>query len=518
MTKSLSFSAGTAETSPVPAESTSIFPPETASDFFWPAPRLTAQASDDSQQLTDRSLLFSTTAPALSIPGSKSQTNRALLLAALSATPSQLTNLLWARDTLLMKAGLEKLGAKFTELSDGLVEVTPIKPDSLEETVTIDCGLAGTVMRFLPMIAAGFQIPITFTADPQANQRPLKPLLQVLSELGAKIDFHGEATFPFTICGPITSFPTKLTVDAQASSQFFSALLLGLPFIYPPGHDLTITSVYPPSIPHIEMTIAELNAYGINAVLETANSSSPQPRAQRTLVASVRTGLPCPAQLMRAIEVDTTTAMVFIAASAFTKRPVTIANWPAVSYQPGDAFLEILPYFGLIAQKSKSALSATTLLVSPGSTGTAVGEETIDLSDFGELLPVAVALATQLPHPTTFTGVGHLRGHETDRLQALANELNKLGIGCQVKAACLRVIPPVERISSWDKPVVLKTYQDHRMAMFATLMGLKYPVLVENVATTAKTLPNFPHLWEGFILGSSPTSPEADKGGSLEPT
>ncbi|MDO5060405.1 MAG: 3-phosphoshikimate 1-carboxyvinyltransferase [Actinomycetaceae bacterium] len=554
MTVNESVSAGAGVFTPVPAESTSAPSSQTSPHEYWEAP-LAPDLAYESEPLQ--------------IPGSKSQTNRALLLASLSNSPSRIVNPLWARDTLLMKAGLEQLGAKFTEVSANVIEVTPLSLSKLTQPVTIDCGLAGTVMRFLPVVAAALATPVTFTADPQANQRPLQPLLAVLTSLGAEVKYHGEATFPFTIRGPLKHFPTEIEVDATSSSQFFSALLLVLPWAYPAGRLVTIRSTLPPSTPHILMSVAELAAYGIAASLEplpreSAPETAPQlslasalqptqAAASKTLAVRLQTACPVPVQPTRRIEVDTTTAMVFIAAAAFTKAPVRIANWPKESAQPGAGFLQILRQLGVVTYFEEAADGTTTLLALPADLTCTPPEKPFDLSDFGELTPVAVGLATQAPVPVTFTGIKHLRGHETDRLAALATELAKLGIPCQVKDDSLTVFPresekhpqksklapAVSAPETHNLPVLLHTYHDHRLAMLAALLGLKYPILVENVATVAKTLPNFVQLWESLILGK-PTPATArgaiantyrvappenchetpvrtDKGGSVEP-
>lgn len=520
MTVNESVSAGAGVYAPVPAEYTSVpgaqrSPANYQATYptnYWAAPLAQVPGLDSA---------------VLQIPGSKSQTNRALLLAALSTCPSQIAGPLWARDTLLMKTALEQLGAKFTQISTDTVEVTPLTLETHSQPVTINCGLAGTVMRFLPVVAAAFNTPVTFTADPQANQRPLQPLLEVLASLGAQIEYHSEAVFPFTICGPLTHFPTEIEVDATASSQFFSALLLGLPWAYPPGRSVTIRSIFPPSTPHIQMTIAELAAYGIPSTLETQPTHLAN--KTKTLAVKLQTCRPFPVQQTRHIEVDTTTAMIFIASAAFTKAPVRVANWPTASWQPGVAFLNIMRQLGVVTYFEETANGTTTLVALPADLTCVPPSESFDLSDFGELTTVAVGLATIAPVPVTFTGIKHLRGHETDRLTALSTELAKLGIRCQLAEDSLTVYPPASsnvpsatteannlastEAFSAQTPVVLRTYHDHRMAMFAALLGLKYPVLVENVETAAKTLPNFVQLWENLILGS----PAGNHRSTLEP-
>ena len=168
----------------------------------------------------------------VSIPGSKSQTARALYLAAIGRQPCVIEGVLRSRDTDLFAQALRTLGAQIDMLGDSCARVTPISSDSPSSERVIDCGLAGTVMRFLPPLAALSSTPTRFDGDEQAYARPLAPLLDVLESLGATLSYHGEkGHLPFTISGPLKPSSSPVTVDASASSQFFSAMLLVAPLI-----------------------------------------------------------------------------------------------------------------------------------------------------------------------------------------------------------------------------------------------------------------------------------------------
>lgn len=431
------------------------------------------------------------------IPGSKSQTNRALLLAACAPTPTVIKGVLTARDTVLMRVGLEKLGAAFTEIYSDTLLVTPFQPTQTTN-ITIDCGLAGTVMRFLPALAATFTFPVTFTADKQANKRPLRPLLDFLSANGATLTYHGENTFPFTIQGPLNPLPTQLHIDAKESSQFLSAILLTLPrwhtltdLTQPTSLTASTTSeklritAQPPSIPHIQMTVEALRSFGFNCEIAL--------NADGCVVDALGKKLKSPHTYQ--VEPDLTTALPFLATPAFTGRAVQLANWPAQTTQPLASFLPQLKQLGI-----HTKFNGNTLLASPASAPNK--PQQIDMRNFGELTPVAAALATQLKHPTTFTNLTHLRGHETNRILALQTEIRKLRGRAEASEDTLTIYP-----LSVDYPqtqrTVLHTYHDHRMVMFAALLGLKYPVQLDDLATVAKTLPDFASRWETLIKGEA---------------
>jgi len=400
----------------------------------------------------------------ISVPGSKSTTARAFLLAALADGPSTLTGVLEARDTQLMRAALTSLGAEFGDVGPGSVEVTP--PPAFRAADRIDCGLSGTVLRFVPPLAAFAEGTTAFHGDPEASQRPVYPLLRALDQLGARV---GGDRLPFTVTGPVGP-GGAVTLDSSASSQFVSALLLaGCRFadgltIRHRGGDL-------PSRPHVAMTVAMLRARGV--VVE-----EPEPDTWVVAPGRIR-------GVQEAIEPDLTNAATFLAAALVTRGRITTA-WPEESVQPGDALLGVLSEFG-------ATISWSGDQVTVDGTGGVRGAA-IDLHEVSEITCVAAALATLASGPSRITGVGHIRGHETDRLAALEAELNRLG-GCVAQTADgLRVLP-TRLHGGW-----FSTHADHRLAHAGALIALAVPgVRLDDVGCTTKTLPDFVGLWSRML-------------------
>ncbi|MET0767785.1 MAG: 3-phosphoshikimate 1-carboxyvinyltransferase [Aeromicrobium sp.] len=403
------------------------------------------------------------------VPGSKSLTNRGLILASLGDGPSVITRPLASRDTNLMAAALTTLGA--TIQRDGMTwTVTPPKTVSTEPA-TVDCGLAGTVMRFVPLLAGLGTAPVTFDGDEHARVRPMGTTIATLRSLGVEVDDGGRSSLPFTVQGTGRISGGRVEVDASASSQFVSALLLVAPR-FDLGLDLRHVGGPLPSMPHIDMTVAELRRRGVRV-----DTNHPD----RWVVHSG----PVDA-LDVEIEPDLSNAGVFIAGALVTGGSVRIRSWPAHTDQAGDAWRTIVPAFGGTVRED-----AGDLVFSAGRTLRGVD---LDLHDVGELTPVVAAMAALADSPSRLTGVAHLRGHETDRLAALVAEINRLGGDAEELADGIAVRP---------RPLhgeTFRTYDDHRMAHAAVVLGLRVPdLLVENVVTTIKTYPNFAPVWERLM-------------------
>ena len=401
------------------------------------------------------------------IPGSKSVSNRALLLAALADGPSTLRGLLLARDTALMTQALTAMGADI-HTDDG---ATRVEPHELSGPADIDCGLAGNVMRFVPAIAGLADGRIVFDGDRRARERPLGGLLAALRELGVAVDSDAHA-LPFVIEGSGAVPGGRVVIDASASSQFVSALLLA-GARYEQGVEIVHRGGTVPSQPHIDMTIEMLRERGVDA------GQSGQDRWV------VRPGRIQPVD--EVIEPDLSNAAPFLAAAAVTGGTVTVRNWPARTEQPGDFFPDILQRFGASVERTSDALSVS-------GTGELTGID-IDMHDHGELTPVVAAVAALATSPTRIRGVTHLRGHETDRLAALTHELGRLGCDVRETEDGLQIDSPAVRPGD-----VFGTYHDHRMAHAAAVIGLKVQhLLVDDVATTSKTFPDFAGFWTLFV-------------------
>jgi 3-phosphoshikimate 1-carboxyvinyltransferase len=416
----------------------------------------------------------------VAVPGSKSVTNRALLLAALADGPSTLRRPLRSRDTLLMAAALRALGTGIEDLPDGSWRVTPAA-GALTGDVSVDVGNAGTVMRFLPPVAALAGGPVRFDGDARSHERPVQALIEALRALGADVDDSGRpGHFPLTVLGRGRLAGGLVEIDSSASSQFVSALLLaGARFER--GVEVRHVGDRLPSLPHIQMTVQMLREAGV-----AVDDSEPE----RWAVA------PGPIRARDVtIEPDLSNAAPFLAAALVTGGRVTVPDWPEHTTQPGARLREIFTQMG-----ARCALEPTGLTVA-GDGG--VHGVDLDLSNEAELTPTIAAVAALADSPSRLHGIGHIRLHETDRIAALAKELGSLG--AEVTEG------PDELVIS-PRPMhggEFATYEDHRLATAAAVIGLKVPgVLVENVATTAKTLPDFPGRWAAMLSGVPYTGSE----------
>ncbi|CAB4686063.1 MAG: 3-phosphoshikimate 1-carboxyvinyltransferase [Actinobacteria bacterium] len=409
----------------------------------------------------------------ISIPGSKSATNRALILAAISKTPSRLRKPLSSRDADLMVKGLRSLGCKINEIKTTEGFDYEITPQKLSGPCQIDVGNAGTVMRFLPPIASLATGLVHFDGDARSHERPLEPVIKALEQLGISIEHGNKYRLPLTINGSGQINGGEIQIDASASSQFISALLLLGPAT---KNGLTVkhTGKSLPSMPHIEMTIQMLRKFG--AIVEVDQNSW-----------TIRSGELHGQDLT--IEPDLSNAGPFMAAAMVCGGSVEILDWPKSTSQPGDQLRDIFAKMGARIEQNGEGLKIF-------GSGEINGID-IDLHDVGELTPTIAAVAALASSPSTLRGIGHLRLHETDRLAALANEINNLG-GDVTEGPGELLIKPTNLVASQ----IFKSYEDHRMATAGAIIGLAVKdLIVENIETTKKTLPNFPGMWQEMLNG-----------------
>jgi 3-phosphoshikimate 1-carboxyvinyltransferase len=405
----------------------------------------------------------------VTIPGSKSVTNRALILASLATTPSTIRKPLISRDSELMSAGLAALGISITG-SDDAWQITPAP---LLGPARVDVGNAGTVMRFLPPLAALAQGDISFDGDTRSYERPLGPVIKALEELGIEIDHGGRYSLPMVIKARGKIKGGALTIDASASSQFLSALLLVAPSMEE-GITVTHRGGALPSMPHIEMTVAMLRDFGADVTVDPAAQSW-----------SVKAGELHGKDLV--IEPDLSNASPFLSIAMVCGGSITISDWPHATTQPGDQLRDIFTQMGATVELSDNGLTLTG--------GSSIHGIDIDLHDVGELTPSIAALAALADSPSHLRGIGHLRLHETDRLAALTREINSLGGNVVEEETALHITPAPLHAG------VFHTYEDHRLATAGAVIGLVTPgIEVENVATTRKTLPDFPGLWNSLVI------------------
>ncbi|MDV2425443.1 MULTISPECIES: 3-phosphoshikimate 1-carboxyvinyltransferase [Corynebacterium] len=398
------------------------------------------------------------------VPGSKSITNRAFILAALADGPSTLRAPLISRDSQLMEKALESMGVRFEH--DG--EDIHVTPGPLKGA-TVDCGLAGTVMRFIPPVAALADETVLVDGDEQAYARPMSTTLDALRQLGVEVD--GDS-LPFSVCSHGVPEGGEVTIDASGSSQFVSGLLLaGARFAQ--GITVTHKGAPLPSMPHVEMTVGMLRQAGVRVDSgENTWTVHPGPIAGREWT----------------IEPDLSNATPFLAAAAVTGGRVTIKRWPANTTQPGDAIRHILVDMGVMVTQEPGFVTAK------GAKDGALQGIERNMGDIGELTPTVAALCALAATPSTLTGIAHLRGHETDRLKALADNINALGGKVTELADGLHIDPAPLHGGEWP------CYADHRIATAGAILGLKVPdIAIEDISTTAKTLPGFDRMWETMV-------------------
>lgn len=397
----------------------------------------------------------------VSLPGSKSLTNRALILAALADGPSVVRSALRSRDTLLMAQALTSLGAG-VDTSGTDWRVTP---GTSSGAASVDCGLAGTVMRFVPPVSGLVVGEVAFDGDPHMRNRPVGVMLDALRRLGVAITDTDR--LPFTVTGTGAVRGGQVVIDASASSQFVSALLLA-GARYTEGVDVVHDGKPVPSQPHIEMTIAMLRARGVEV-------DDSEPDRWRVAPGTIKA-------VDETIEPDLSNAAPFLALAATSQGTVRVRDWPQQTTQAGDALREILTAMGCTVVLDAEGLSVT-------GNGPLQGVD-LDLHDVGELAPAVAALCALAQTPSHLRGIEHIRGHETDRLTALATELGRLGAD---------VVEHRDGLSLRPAPLhggTFATYADHRMAHAAVILGSALDgVLVENVTTTSKTFPDFPGFW-----------------------
>ncbi|MFJ2637248.1 3-phosphoshikimate 1-carboxyvinyltransferase [Streptomyces sp. NPDC087422] len=448
----------------------------TAQTALWPAP--TAPRAVDAT---------------VTVPGSKSVTNRALVLAAHSTEPGWVRRPLRSRDTVLMADALRAMGVQIDEtVNPSGGEAWRIIPAGLHGPARIDVGNAGTVMRFLPPVAALADGPVRFEGDARAYERPLHGVIDALRALGARIDDEGRGSLPLTVNGAGSLSGGSVSVDASSSSQFVSALLLSAPR-FNRGLELRHTGRTLPSQPHIRMTVDMLRKAG-------AKVDAPQDGGARNVWRVAPSAL-----LGRdlTVEPDLSNAAPFLAAALITGGRVTIPDWPRRTTQPGDALRTLFTAMGGSYELTEQGLTLS-------GTGRVLGI-TADLHEVGELTPVIAAVAALAEGESVLTGIAHLRLHETDRLAALAKEINELGGDVTETEDGLRIRPTTLHGG------VFHTYEDHRLATAAAVLGLTVDgVQVENVATTAKTLPEFPELWTAMLAGRAP-APGISTPGAVSP-
>ncbi|KXA17407.1 3-phosphoshikimate 1-carboxyvinyltransferase [Gardnerella vaginalis] len=432
----------------------------------------------------------------VSVPGSKSLSNRYLILAALGKKPVVLKGLLRSRDTELMINALSVFGVSCKSLSEDGTTVCVIPPKngvfSVDDCAVVNCGLAGTVMRFVTALALFANKSVKFDGDEQAYARPMKPVLDGLEQLGAKIVYHGEVGFlPFSVTPPknlveygvdgeqTAGSNRVVRIDSSLSSQFISALLLIASRI-PKGLQIEHIGSKLPSMPHIQMTMEDVRKAG--GVVDMPESGIWRVREH---------DLTLPDEVV--VEPDLSNAAPFIGAALIAGGCVKIPNWPLKTTQPGGLLPGIVERMGAKIVFEHSSADSSTLCVT--GSGKIHAIKSLDLAAAGEVAPSIAAILAFADGVSELHGIAHLRGHETNRLSAIVAELNRVGICADELEDGIRIIPSQNMHGE-----VMETYADHRMATFAAMLGLRINgINVKNIATTRKTLPDFPTMWNNML-------------------
>ncbi|WP_165063641.1 3-phosphoshikimate 1-carboxyvinyltransferase [Marisediminicola senii] len=457
--------------------------------FRYSGPEFSPYGDDERQAVSDPGpwaapVASGSLSAVVELPGSKSLTNRELVLAALANSPSTLFSPLRSRDSSLMVEALRSLGTGIAEGDDGTYGPDlVVTPGELTGGTSVDCGLAGTVMRFLPPVASLALGPVAFDGDAAARRRPMRTTIDSLRALGVDVSDDGRGALPFSLYGTGKVDGGELTIDASASSQFVSGLLLSAPR-FRRGLDLRHEGETLPSMPHIDMTVAALRARGVTV-------DSPEPGRWVVSPGSI-------AALDVVIEPDLSNAAPFMIAALVAGGTVAIPRWPEQTTQVGAHLEALLQRWGATMTRSGGVLTVD------GHEGVAGGRSLpgidLDLSLGGELAPALVALAALADGASTITGIGHLRGHETDRLAALAQNINALGGEVTELPDGLHVEPRPLVGGPW------RAWDDHRMAHAGAIIGLAVPgVLIDDIAATDKTMPEFAELWR-HTVGAAPAT------------
>ncbi|RSX55906.1 3-phosphoshikimate 1-carboxyvinyltransferase [Bifidobacterium dolichotidis] len=466
--------------------------------------QLVADATQEGEKIADpwpAPVAKHALAAEVTIPGSKSLSNRYLILAALSANPVNLVGMLRSRDTRLMLDALRELGVACIEdpFEGTTVQVNPPADGKFRGGVDVNCGLAGTVMRFVPGLALFADGPVHFDGDAQAYARPMGPILDGLTQLGASIQFEGEAgRLPFTITPP-AQLPggngerPVITIDASGSSQFVSGLLL-IGSHLPAGLELHHSGESLPSMPHIRMTMEDINQAGGHVTMPTPGTWIVEPNR-----------LNLPNEVV--VEPDLSNAAPFLGAALIAGGSVSVPNWPAHTTQPGgllpsmlaamgaDVTLDDLPFNTIEDANALPDDYSGLLTVIAGPEIHGLGD--FDMSAAGEIAPSIAALAVLANSDTALHGIGHLRGHETNRLAALVTEIMRIGGSAEELEDGIAIhAVPADQLHG----EVMETYADHRMATFAAMLGLKIPgIQIKDVLTTRKTIPDFVGMWTQML-------------------
>jgi 3-phosphoshikimate 1-carboxyvinyltransferase len=395
------------------------------------------------------------------VPGSKSVTNRALIIAALADGNSRIVNPLFSDDSFWLMDALVRLGIDVhADGERGEVYVSGQSGEIYASGVDLFVGNAGTVARFLPPFLALGRGPFTVDGVPRMRERPVADLVDGMRQLGAEVEYAGEdGRFPLMIKGG--GIPGgKARVSASKSSQFISGLLMAAPYAQAP---VTLHPVGRKEWPYVGITVALMRAFGVE--VDEANGRftvAPALYSSREYE----------------VEPDASGASYFMAAAAVTGGRVRIPGLGASSPQ-GD-----LRFAGVLRDMGCRVEIASDFVEVQGPDHLRGVE--VDMNAFSDTMITLSAIAPFAEGPTTIENVGHTRLQESDRLSAVATELTRLGVKTQTTSSSIRIIPTKIR------PGVVRTYGDHRMAMAFAITGLVASgIRIRDPGCVTKTFPGY---------------------------
>ncbi|MDN3265336.1 3-phosphoshikimate 1-carboxyvinyltransferase [Streptomyces sp. CSDS2] len=417
------------------------------------------------------------------VPGSKSLTNRALLLAAAAEGTSVLTAPLISDDTTAFRQALGALGVRVRSSDDdGAWQVTGLGHGP-RGTGRIWCADAGTAARFLPPLAAAGHGDFVFTGSDQLTARPVAPLADALRRLGAEVHTGPDGTLPLRVRAEGLD-GGELEVDSSLSSQFLSGLLMAAPLL---RGGLLLRTRELVSRPYVDMTIALMRHFGADVAEDTPGAFAVRPTGYR-------------ATDLR-IEPDASTASYFLAAAAVTGRTVTVPGLGHGSLQGDVRFAEVLERAGARVRRTEDAVSVT-------GTGTLRGGFAVDMGDISDTFMTLAAIAPLADAPLTIRGIGHARLKESDRIEAVARNLRALGVRTDTGRDWITVHP------GGTSSARIACHRDHRIAMAFSVLNLRTGNLtLDDPGCVAKTFPGFHEefhrLFPGHPLPAGPARASA---------
>lgn len=404
----------------------------------------------------------------INIPGSKSITNRALLLASMANGVSMLKDILLSDDTRVFIAALRQLGVEI-HLDEAAASCQVNGKGNLKPQIParIWCQQAGTAARFLLPVCAASEGEFYFDADTQLRNRPLSPLLSVLRAQGAEIF---PDTMPFTVTGKNTLPGGEIFLSGKQSSQFVSAMLIAAPLF---KNSVTLKTNDLVSAPYVMMTCRMMADFGVTVL----------PLVGEYQVVAPQTYLSCD----YVVEPDLSTASYFFAAAAVTGGKVSMQRVDRENTLQADAaFLNVLEQMGC-----KVAESSKRLTVQGPKTLNGIS---VDMKDFSDTFMTLAAIACFADSPTMITNIAHTRLQESDRIAAMCANLQKLKIKVESGKDWIKIFPGVPEAG------VLDSFQDHRIAMSFAVLGLRVPgVEIEDAQCVSKTCPDFFNIWEKMV-------------------